>query len=42
MFAVVFSVSSVGAKEKGTSKEEIQPQNSSKKEEKNATVTNSR
>ena len=37
-----FSISSIGAKEKGTSKEEIQPQNNSKKEKKNVTVVNSR
>ena len=41
-FCCCFSISSVGAKEKGTSKDEIQHQNNSKKEVKNATVANSR
>ena len=36
-----FSITSIGAKEKRTSKEEIQPQNSTN-EEKNATNENSR
>ena len=37
-----FSVSLLGTKEKGTSKEEIQLQSNSKNEEKNATDPNSR
>ena len=42
MFAVFFSISSLGAKEERTSKKEIQPQNNSTNEEKNATNANSR
>ena len=37
-----FSISSLGAKEKRTSKEEIQPQKNSRNKEKNATDANSR
>ena len=42
MFVVVFSISSLGAKEERTSKKEIQPQNNSTNEEKNATNANFR
>ena len=42
MFDVVFPIRSVGDKDKRTSKEEIQPQNNSANEEKNATDANSR